>query len=108
MAKQYKKLQNKLHPREKKAASQKPPGKDYLLLAVIAFTVIVTVFGWASFDNWNRAMYAFLCVSLALTYFQRHATLSEERFLLVNRISLAAIGMAIAMFVITLYQRFTS
>ena len=108
MAKQYKKLQKKLHPSAKKEAPPKPPGKDYLLLAVIAFTLVVTAFGWTAFDNWNRAMYAFLCLSLALTYAQRHAKLTERGFLIVSRVSLASIGMAIAMFLITLYERFTS
>ena len=53
-------------------------------------------------------MYAFLCASLTLTYVQRHAKLSESQFLVVSRVSLAAIGLAIAMFVITVYERFTS
>lgn len=108
MAKQYKKLQKKLYPNEPKEAPRKPPGKDYLLLAVLAFTIVVTAFGWTTFDNWNRAMYAFLCASLTLTYVQRHAKLSEGQFLVVSRVSLAAIGLAIAMFVITVYERFTS
>ena len=57
MAKQYKKLQNKVYP--KKKADDKPQekiGKDYLLIFVIAFTAVVTLVGWEHFDSLNRWM----------------------------------------------------
>ena len=109
MAKQYKKLQNKIYP--KKAADSKPKetvGKDYLLMAVIAFTAVVTIFGWAQFDMLNRSMYALLTFSLSMTYVFRHAKISENAKIYVNRASLAAMGLAVALFLISAYHTFTS
>ena len=65
MAKQYRKLQEKIYknPEQKKAPEQKI-GKDYVLMAVTVFTVLVTCAGWTSLDNVSRAMYSLLSVSL--------------------------------------------
>ena len=40
MAKMLKKLQQKVTPTEKPKAAR-PPGKDYMLLTLMAFTVVV-------------------------------------------------------------------
>lgn len=109
MAKQYKKLQNKVYP--KKTADSKPKekiGKDYLLMTVIAFTAVVTIFGWTQFDMLNRSMYVLLTFSLSMTYIFRHANISENAKIYVNRASLAAMGLAVAMFLISAYYTFTS
>lgn len=107
MSKQYKKLQNKLYP--KKQADDKnlkKAGKDYLLIAVFCFTIVITVAGWDKLDNMNRAMYLFLILSLGLTYTSRHAKVSDNIRAYLNSASLGAIGLAIATFVITLYYKF--
>lgn len=109
MAKQYKKLQNKIYP--KKAVPSEPKekiGKDYLLLAVIIFTAVVTIFGWTQFDMLNRSMYMLLTFSLFMTYIFRHANISENAKIYVNRASLAAMGLAVALFLLSLYHTFTS
>lgn len=109
MSKQYKKLQQKLHPKEKKAApKEKPVGKDYLLLAVIAFIIIMTAFGWEYMNNISRAMYILLGISMSCNYVQRHAKISEEKMVYVARIGLVTIGVAVALFLVSLYYQFAA
>ncbi len=107
MAKQYKKLQNKIHPKKKEAPAKKEKiGKDYFLLAMIGFTVIVLALGWSHLDDLNKGMYVLLTLSLGLTFTRRHADLSENAQIYVDRASFAAIGMAAALFLFIAYQQF--
>ena len=107
MAKQYKKLQNKLHPKVvKKEEPQYKPGKDYLLLIMIGITFILTFVGWENFQNYQRAMYFLLTLSLTLTYLYRHANFSEKVKAYINAASLGSIGMAVALFLLNLYYEF--
>lgn len=109
MSKQYKKLQQKLHPKEKKTApKEKPVGKDYLLLAVIAFIIVMTAFGWEYMNNISRAMYILLGISMSCNYVQRHAKISEEKMVYVARVGLVTIGIAVALFLISLYYQFAA
>ena len=109
MSKQYKKLQQKLHPKEKKAApKEKPVGKDYLLLAVIAFIIVMTAFGWDYMNNISRAMYILLGISMSCNYVQRHAKISEEKMVYVARVGLVTIGIAVALFLVSLYYQFAA
>ena len=109
MSKQYKKLQQKLHPKEKKTApKEKPVGKDYLLLAVIAFIIVMTAFGWEYMNNISRAMYILLGISMSCNYVQRHAKISEEKMVYVSRVGLVTIGIAIALFLVSLYYQFAA
>ena len=109
MSKQYKKLQQKLHPKEKKTApKEKPVGKDYLLLAVIAFIIVMTAFGWDYMNNISRAMYILLGISMSCNYVQRHAKISEEKMVYVARVGLVTIGIAIALFLVSLYYQFAA
>ncbi len=108
MAKQYKKLQHKLYPKKQddKKKEKEKIGKDYLLLGVMIFTIVVTVLGWGSLTLWNRAMYVLLDISLVLTYARRHAKLSEAQQRICDRASLIGIGLAVAMFVVMLIEDF--
>lgn len=110
MAKQYKKLQQKIHPQKKQdnKKNEKPVGKDYLLIGVIVFITVVTMVGWSYLDGMNRAMYIFLDISMILTYVRRHAKLSETQGILVERGSLVCIGFAMALFAASLYYTFTN
>ena len=94
-------------PAEKKAPEQKI-GKDYVLMAVTVFTVLVTCAGWTSLDNVSRAMYSLLSVSLILTYAKRHAKLDEQKQTLVERGSLITMALAVVLFFVSLYVHFTS
>ncbi len=107
MAKQYKKLQNKIHPKTKEAPAPKAKiGKDYFLLVMIGFTVIILTLGWSHLDDMNKAMYVLLTTSLCLTYTRRHFELTDTQRTYVDRASFASIGLAVALFLIIAYQQY--
>ncbi|WP_315437348.1 hypothetical protein [uncultured Selenomonas sp.] len=107
MAKMLKKLQQKITPSEKPKAAP-PPGKDYLLLILMAFTVMVIIAAWENLDTLTLTMYILLTLSLGLTYTRRHAVerLTETQMMIVTRASFVTIGMAGALFLIDAYRRF--
>lgn len=107
MAKMLKKLQQKITPPEKSKAAP-PPGKDYLLLILMAFTVMVIIAAWENLDTLTLTMYILLTLSLGLTYTRRHAVerLTETQMMIVTRASFVTIGMAGALFLIDAYRRF--
>lgn len=107
MSKQYKKLQKKLYPQQEdpKAKEKAKIGKDYLLMVIICFTFVVTIIGWANFDTMNRVMYPLLTFSLLLTYLTRHAKVSAKVRAYLNSASLGAMGLAVALFLISLYYQ---
>jgi len=107
MAKMLKKLQQKITPPEKPKVAP-PPGKDYLLLILMAFTVMVVIAAWENLDTLTLTMYILLTLSLGLTYTRRHAVerLTETQMMIVTRASFVTIGMAGALFLIDAYRRF--
>ena len=130
MAKMLKKLQQKMTPAEK-PKPVRPPGKDYMLLILMAFTVMVVLVAWDTLDSltltmyvlltaslglaaWENLdaltliMYILLTLSLGLTYIRRQAVerLSEFQMMIVTRASFVTIGMAGALFLIDAYRRF--
>ncbi len=107
MAKMLKKLQQKITPTEKPKAAR-PPGKDYMLLTLIAFTVVVIIAAWEELDPLTLTMYILLTLSLGLTYTRRQAIerLSEFQMMIVTRASFVTIGMAGALFLFDAYRRY--
>ena len=107
MAKMLKKLQQKVTP-PKKPKPARPPGKDYMLLILMAFTVMVVLAAWEELDSLTLTMYILLTASLGLTYTRRQATerLSEFQMMIVTRASFVTIGMAGALFLFDAYRRF--
>jgi len=107
MAKMLKKLQQKMTPAEK-PKPVRPPGKDYMLLILMAFTVMVVLAAWENLDALTLIMYILLTLSLGLTYIRRQAVerLSEFQMMIVTRASFVTIGMAGALFLIDAYRRF--
>ena len=85
MAKMLKKLQQKVTPAEK-PKPVRPPGKDYMLLILMAFTVMVTLAAWEELDSLTLTMYILLTASLGLTYTRRQAVerLSEFQMMIVS------------------------
>ncbi len=108
MSRQYRKMQEKLYKKPEKKPTEKKIGKDYVLMAVTVFTVLVTAAGWMQLDNLSRSMYSLLSISLILTYARRHADLSERAALLVERGSLITMVLAVVIFLATLFVHFTS
>ena len=107
MAKMLKKLQQKVTPAEK-PKPVRPPGKDYMLLILMAFTVMVVLAAWEELDSLTLTMYILLTASLGLTYTRRQAVerLSEFQMMIVTRASFVTIGMAGALFHFDAYRRF--
>jgi hypothetical protein len=107
MAKMLKKLQQKITPAEK-PKPVRPPGKDYMLLILMAFTAMVIIAAWEELDSLTLTMYVLLTASLGLTYVRRQAVerLSEFQMMIVTRASFVTIGMAGALFLFDAYRRF--
>ena len=107
MAKMLKKLQQKITPPEKPKAAP-PPGKDYLLLILMAMSVILVIAAWDTLDTLTITMYILLTLSLGLTYTRRHAAdrLTETQMMLVTRGSMVTIGIAGALFLLDAYYRY--
>ena len=78
MAKMLKKLQQKVTPAEK-PKPVRPPGKDYMLLILMAFTVMVVLAAWEELDSLTLTMYVLLTASLGLTYVRRQAVPDDDR-----------------------------
>ena len=102
MAKQYKKILKKIHPKKK---SEKV-GRDYLLLAVMGLTFMFMIVGWTNFTIVNKILYVALAVTLSATYARRHYNFTENQDTWAMRISYAAIAVATVAFVIEIYQQF--
>ena len=82
MATQYKKIQNKLHPKEdeqKKTDLKPKASRDALLLVLIAMTIVILAVGWSTMDDIGHAMYGFMTVGMIIVYINRRLTnLSEN------------------------------
>lgn len=107
MARMLKKLQQKMTPAEK-PKPVRPPGKDYMLVILMAFTAMVIIAAWEELDSLTLTMYILLTASLGLTYLRRQAgeRLSEFQMMIVTRASFVTIGMAGALFLFDAYRRF--
>ncbi len=109
MARQYKKILKKIHPKKKKWQEDKPKenfGKDYLLIAVIAITFLFMIAGWANFTIINKILYVCLAVALSTTYARRHYDFTEQQDYWIVRVSYVAMGIATAAFLVNIYQNF--
>ena len=107
MAKMLKKLQSKTAP-PKEEKQQRPPGKDYVLLILMAMSVILVIAAWDTLDTLTITMSILLTLSLGLTYTRRHAAdrLTETQMMLVTRGSMVTIGIAGALFLLDAYYRY--
>ena len=108
MARIQKKFKKKTQPKPSTQEQSKPKekvGKDYLLISVITLTTIVTLIGWSTLTNLNRALYLLLILSLSLTYVRRHYNLNKTQETWVDRGSLLSMGIAIILFAIVMYTQ---
>ena len=103
------KIQNQLKEKNNpKPRVKEKVGKDYLLIAVIAFTLMITITAWSTLTNLNRALYTLLLISLSLTYIRRHANLTEQQETWVDRGSIVSMGFALAVFAVVMYYQIFS
>ncbi len=109
MARIQKRIKKNMKPQQTQESSKPKAkenvGKDYLLIAVISFTVIVTVAAWSTLTDLNKALYSLLIISLSLTYVRRHFNLTEQQETWVDRGSIISMGFALALFAIIMYQQ---
>lgn len=111
MARQTKKIAKKIRPVKKTEATDKPKekvGKDYLLIVVLALTIVFLMVGWENFTATNRALYIALLISLSSTYARRHYNLSEVQDLWAERAGYVSMAAAIVLFVYVVYQQYFS
>ena len=111
MARQSKKIAKKLQPKKKVESENKQPvkekvGKDYLLISVLALTIVFLIVGWQNFTFTNRALYIALLVSLSSTYARRHYNFTETQDLWIERAGVIAMGAAIVLFAFVVYQQY--
>lgn len=114
MARQLKKIQRRVMNRraaiEKKSASlsrvREPAGKDYFLIFMIAFTVIVLIVGHNTLDVMGIIMYCLMIAALATTYAKRHYPMTDNVYRWVERVSFVCVGSAIGLFCFQLYNEF--
>ena len=111
MARQSKKIATKLQPKKKVESENKQPvkekvGKDYLLVGVLALTIVFLIVGWQNFTFTNRALYLALLVSLSSTYARRHYNFTETQDLWIERAGVIAMGAAIVLFAFVVYQQY--
>lgn len=111
MARQSKKIAKKIQPKKKAEAENKQPvkekvGKDYLLIIVLALTIVFLLVGWSNFTALNRGLYLALLVSLSSTYARRHYKFTEVQDLWIERTGLAAMILAIILFALVVYNQY--
>lgn len=111
MARQSKKIAKKLQPKKKVESENKQPvkekvGKDYLLIGVLALTIVFLIVSWQNFTFTNRALYLALLVSLSSTYARRHYNFTETQDLWIERAGVIAMGAAIVLFAFVVYQQY--
>ena len=109
MARQSKKIAKKIQPKKKSEPENKKPekvGKDYLLIAVLALTIVFLIVGWSNFTPWNRGLYISLLISLSTTYARRHYNFTEKQDLWLEHTGMVAMGCAIVLFIFVIYQQY--
>ena len=110
MARQSKKIAKKIQPKKKSEPENKKPkekvGKDYLLIFVLALTIVFLMVGWENFTALNRGLYLALLISLSTTYARRHYNFTETQDLWIERAGMVSMGCAIVLFVFVIYQQY--
>ena len=110
MARQSKKIAKKIQPKKKVEPENKTPekkvGKDYLLIIVLALTIVFLLVGWSNFTATNRGLYLALLVSLSTTYARRHYNFNATQDLWLERAGVAAMFCAIVLFAVVVYQQY--
>ena len=109
MARQSKKIAKKIQPKKKAEPENKKPekvGKDYLLIFVLALTIVFLIVGWSNFTPWNRGLYIALLVSLSTTYARRHYNFTDTQDLWLERAGMVSMGCAIVLFAFVIYQQY--
>ncbi len=111
MARQSKKIAKKIQPKKKAETENKQPpkekvGKDYLLIFVLALTIVFLLVGWENFTALNRGLYVALLISLSTTYARRHYNFNEVQDMWIERAGYASMILAIIFFALVVYNQY--
>ena len=109
MATQYKKIQNKIHPKDEKKENVdlKPKAsRDALLLVLIAVTLIILVLAWSNMDGIGRGMYGALFVGMVIVYINRRMEFSDQVRKVLIGVSSALILASICLLGLSMYNQF--
>ena len=109
MARQSKKIAKKIQPKKPTTTENKKPakvGKDYLLIIVLALTIVFLIVGWQNFTALNRGLYLALLASLSTTYARRHYNFTDKQDLWLERLGIASMGVALVLFALVIYQQY--
>ena len=109
MARQSKKIAKRIKPKTKPEPENKKPaktGKDYLLIVVLALTIVFLIVGWSNFTVANRGLYLALLISLSTTYARRHYNLTDEQDIWAQRTGVVSMAIAIVLFAYVVYQQY--
>lgn len=109
MATQYKKIQNKIHPKEdeKPKADLKPKAsRDALLLVLIAVTLVILVLAWSNMDGIGRGMYGAMFVGMVIVYINRRMEFSDNVRKALIAISSALMLASICLLGLSMYNQF--
>lgn len=109
MATQYKKIQNKIHPKEtpKEGMDLKPKAsRDALLLVLIAVTLLILIMAWSNMDGVGRCMYSALFVGMVIVYINRRMTFSDKVRKVLIGVSSALMLASICLLGLSMYNQF--
>lgn len=109
MARQSKKIAKKIQPKKKAETENKKPaktGRDYLLIIVLALTIVFLIIGWSNFTAVNRGLYIALLLSLSTTYARRHYNFTDTQDLWIGRVGIASMAIAMVLFAFVVYQQY--
>ncbi|MGM9540347.1 hypothetical protein [Anaerovibrio sp.] len=109
MATQYKKIQNKIHPKEdvKGKPDLKPKAsRDALLLVLIAVTLVILVLAWNNMDGIGRGMYGALFVGMVIVYVNRRMEFSDTVRKVLIGVSSALMLASICLLGLSMYHQF--
>lgn len=109
MATQYKKIQNKLHPKEdeKAKADLKPKAsRDALLLVLIVVTFIILLLGWSTMDEIGQMMYGVLLAGMAIVYLNRRLELSQQMHSILIAVSSTLLLSSVGLLAYSMYVQF--
>lgn len=109
MSTQYKKIQNKVHPKEDAPAKTdlKPKAsRDALLLVLIVVTLVILCLAWGNMDGLGRGMYGCLLVGMVVVYLNRRMNLTDNAHKMLIGVSSFLLVAAIALLGLSMYYQF--
>lgn len=112
MSTQYKKIQNKIAPKEEATADKKDlkpkASRDMLLLVLIVLTAIIMALAWQNpeFDNTGRGMYGCLLAGMIVVYVNRRGGFSDKVKKILIGVSTTLLILCVGLLGLSMYHQF--